>query len=131
MSPLKSPVKDRAETPKVHVNASANGNGSRGQRRTGRGATTTTTAQVADWVAQAQATNTWLIIVYHSVSATPTDANNVTPTQLDSQLAAIKASGVKVEGALSAHSPSPLRQRSKATLSNVCGWKSFNVKRSN
>jgi lipopolysaccharide transport system permease protein len=44
MSPLKSPVKDRVETPKVHVNASANGNGSRGQRRNGRGATTTTTA---------------------------------------------------------------------------------------
>jgi lipopolysaccharide transport system permease protein len=44
MSPLKSPVKDRAETPKVHVNSSANGNGSRGQRRNGRGATTTTTA---------------------------------------------------------------------------------------
>ena len=58
---------------------------------------TTTTAQVADWVQQAKNTNTWLIIVYHSVSATPTDSNNVTPTQLDSQLAAIKASGVTVE----------------------------------
>jgi len=59
--------------------------------------TTTTTAQVADWVKQAQTTNTWLILVYHSVSPTPTDENNVTPTQLDSQLAVIKASGVKVE----------------------------------
>jgi peptidoglycan/xylan/chitin deacetylase (PgdA/CDA1 family) len=59
--------------------------------------TTTTAAQVADWVKQAQATNTWLIIVYHSVSATPTDSNNVTPTDLDNQLAAIKASGVTVE----------------------------------
>jgi len=60
---------------------------------------TTTTAQVADWVKQAQATNTWLIIVYHSVD--PTGANgsiyNATPTQLDSQLSAIKTSGVAVE----------------------------------
>jgi ABC-2 type transport system permease protein len=46
MSPLKSPVKDRPETPKVTVNASANGNGngSRSQRRSGRGGTTTTTS---------------------------------------------------------------------------------------
>jgi lipopolysaccharide transport system permease protein len=44
MSPLKSPVKDRVETPKVTVNASVNGNGSRSQRRSGRGATTTTTS---------------------------------------------------------------------------------------
>lgn len=58
---------------------------------------TTTTAQVTDWVQQAQATNTWLIFVYHSVSATPTDDYNVTPTQLDSQLSAIKSSGVTVE----------------------------------
>ena len=58
---------------------------------------TTTTAQVADWVAQAQATHTWLILVYHSVSATPTDDYNVTPTNLNSQLAAIKSSGITVE----------------------------------
>ncbi len=63
---------------------------------------TTTTAQIADWVAQAQATNTWLILVYHSVDP---DVNstidggiyNVTPDQLNDQLAAIKASGVTVE----------------------------------
>jgi peptidoglycan/xylan/chitin deacetylase (PgdA/CDA1 family) len=63
---------------------------------------TTTTAQVADWVAQAQATNTWLIFVYHSVDPdTTSDIDggiyNVTPTQLTDQLAAIKASGVVVE----------------------------------
>jgi len=45
MSPLKqSPVKDRAETPKVHVNGNGNGNGSRAQRRTARSATTVTTS---------------------------------------------------------------------------------------
>ncbi|MGD0809093.1 MAG: ABC transporter permease [Acidimicrobiales bacterium] len=44
MSPLKSPVKDRAETPKVTVNASVDGNGSRSQRRSARSGTTTTTA---------------------------------------------------------------------------------------
>ena len=63
---------------------------------------TTTTAQVADWVAQAQATNTWLILVYHSVDSDTTSSvdggiYNVTPTQLDSQLAAIKSSGITVE----------------------------------
>ena len=60
---------------------------------------TTTTAQVADWVAQAQETNTWLVIVYHSVDPTGADGSiyNVTPTQLDAQLSAIQSSGVKVE----------------------------------
>jgi peptidoglycan/xylan/chitin deacetylase (PgdA/CDA1 family) len=58
---------------------------------------TTTTAQISSWIAEAQATNTWLILVYHSVSATPTDDNNVTPAQLSDQLAAIKASGITVE----------------------------------
>lgn len=60
---------------------------------------TTTTAQVADWVKQAQATNTWLVIVYHSVDPTGSNGSiyNVTPTQLDAQLSAIKTSGVAVE----------------------------------
>lgn len=58
---------------------------------------TTTTAQIADWVKQAQATNTWLVLVYHSVNpSTNSGIYNVTPTQLDSQLAAVKASGVAV-----------------------------------
>ncbi len=62
---------------------------------------TTTTAQVADWIAQAEATNTWLIFVYHSVdpdTTSPIDGGqyNVTPTQLNDQLAAIKASGITV-----------------------------------
>lgn len=63
---------------------------------------TTTTAQVADWVAQAKATNTWLILCYHSVDPNvnnPVDSGiyNITPTQLAPQLTAIKASGVVVE----------------------------------
>jgi peptidoglycan/xylan/chitin deacetylase (PgdA/CDA1 family) len=62
---------------------------------------TTTTAQVADWVAQAKATDTWLILVYHSVDNDPnplTDAGiyNITTTQFSDQLAAIKAAGVTV-----------------------------------
>lgn len=59
---------------------------------------TTTTAQVADWVKQAKATNTWLVLVYHSVDSTTGagDDFNVTPAQLDAQLAAIKASGLPV-----------------------------------
>jgi peptidoglycan/xylan/chitin deacetylase (PgdA/CDA1 family) len=64
--------------------------------------TTTTTAQIADWVAQAQATKTWLIFVYHGVDSdltNPVDGDEyaVTPTQLTAQMAAIKASGIPVE----------------------------------
>jgi uncharacterized repeat protein (TIGR02543 family) len=64
--------------------------------------TTTTTAQIADWVAQAQATNTWLIFVYHGVDANTTNAvdsdiYDVTPTELSAQMAVIKASGVTVD----------------------------------
>jgi uncharacterized repeat protein (TIGR02543 family) len=64
--------------------------------------TTTTTAQVADWVAQAQATKTWLILVYHGVDANtadPVDGDiyDVPPAQLGPQLAAIKASGITVD----------------------------------
>ena len=62
---------------------------------------TTTTAEVADCVAQAKATNTWLVLVYHSVDpdlTNPVDSGiyNITPTQLDAQLVAIKSSGVAV-----------------------------------
>lgn len=60
---------------------------------------TTTTAQVADWVKQAQATNTWLVLVYHSIEASATSSSeyNTTPTNLNSQLGAIKTSGITVE----------------------------------
>ncbi len=55
----------------------------------------TTTAQIADWVAQAQATKTWLVLVYHSVD-TSGNEYNITPTQLDNQLSVIKTSGITV-----------------------------------
>lgn len=63
---------------------------------------TTTTAEIANWVAQAKATNTWLVLTYHSVDPNTTNPAsgvqyNITPTQLDSQLAAIKSSGVTVK----------------------------------
>ena len=62
---------------------------------------TTTTAQVADWIKQAQATNTWLVLVYHSVDSNtknPVDEGiyNITPTQLTAQLSALKSSGATV-----------------------------------
>lgn len=56
----------------------------------------TTTAQISDWIAQAQATKTWLVLVYHAVDPNDTSDYNVTPAHLDSQLAAIKNSGMPV-----------------------------------
>jgi peptidoglycan/xylan/chitin deacetylase (PgdA/CDA1 family) len=56
---------------------------------------TTTAQQVADWVAQAEATNTWLILVYHRIANDPGQYDN-TIADFTSQLAAIKASGIKV-----------------------------------
>ena len=57
----------------------------------------TSTEQVADWVKQAQATNTWLVLVYHSIDPNPTSIYSSTPAQLDAQLGAIKASGIVVK----------------------------------
>jgi len=59
---------------------------------------TTTTAQVSDWLRQAARTRTWLVLVYHSVISPQSGAGiyNVTRRQLDSELAAIKASGLSV-----------------------------------
>jgi peptidoglycan/xylan/chitin deacetylase (PgdA/CDA1 family) len=57
---------------------------------------TTTTDQVADWVAQAQATHTWLVLVYHSIDPVDNGDYSTTPAQLDSQLAAIKNSNIPV-----------------------------------
>ncbi|NTW61567.1 polysaccharide deacetylase family protein, partial [Candidatus Saccharibacteria bacterium] len=59
----------------------------------------TTDAQIADWLAQAKATNTWLVLVYHSVDVTDSmgvGEYNITPAQFDSQLSAIKSSGITV-----------------------------------
>lgn len=58
---------------------------------------TTTAAEVAGWVAQAQATNTWLVLVYHEVGTTNEDPTySVTPAALDAQLNVIKQSGIAV-----------------------------------
>lgn len=61
----------------------------------------TSPEQIADWIKQAQATNTWLILVYHSVEPDQTTSIggslfNVTPDVLDSHLKVIKASGIHV-----------------------------------
>ncbi len=59
----------------------------------------TTTAQIMDWVNQAVAQHTWLVLVYHAVDSNTSipDANwNTLPTDLDAQLAGIKASGAAV-----------------------------------
>jgi len=57
---------------------------------------TTTPAQVAAWVAHAQATNTWLVLVYHQVDNSG-DEYSVTPANLNAELAALKASNVSVK----------------------------------
>jgi peptidoglycan/xylan/chitin deacetylase (PgdA/CDA1 family) len=57
---------------------------------------TTTPAQVAAWVAKAKADKTWLVLVYHAV-VNGGDAYSVTPVNLDTELANIKASGVSVK----------------------------------
>ena len=59
---------------------------------------TTTAAQVKAWVAQAQATNTWLVLVYHQINpSTATGTYNTYPADFDAQMAAIKNSGVTVK----------------------------------
>jgi peptidoglycan/xylan/chitin deacetylase (PgdA/CDA1 family) len=59
---------------------------------------TTTVADIQGWIAEAQATNTWLILVYHQVDpSTSAGLYNTYPADLDNQLAAIKASGIAVE----------------------------------
>lgn len=59
---------------------------------------TTTPADVQAWVAQAQADQSWLVIVYHEVTATAEDPTYaVTPANLDAELNIIKQSGVTVK----------------------------------
>jgi peptidoglycan/xylan/chitin deacetylase (PgdA/CDA1 family) len=60
---------------------------------------TTTAADVASWIQQAQADNTWLILTYHRVVATAADAGpyDTDAATFKAQLDAIKASGITVE----------------------------------
>lgn len=59
---------------------------------------TTTTADIQSWLVEAKATNTWLILVYHQVDpALSAGEYNTYPSDFDSQMSAIKASGLPVE----------------------------------
>ncbi len=61
---------------------------------------TTTLAQVQSWIQQAQATNTWLVLVYHQVDSSlnkTTEPYNTYQSDLDSQLAYLKSTGIAVE----------------------------------
>lgn len=57
---------------------------------------TTTVADVQQWIDAAKQGHKWLVIAYHQVVATPTDAYGTTPETLDAQLAAIRDSGLRV-----------------------------------
>lgn len=57
---------------------------------------TTSANQVASWIAQAQADNTWLVLVYHRVASNPGPYDSYT-TDFAQQLAAIQASGITVK----------------------------------
>lgn len=59
--------------------------------------TATTPADVAAWVARAKVDKTWLVLVYHSVDSGNGADYTVTSTDLDSELANIKASGIPVK----------------------------------
>lgn len=59
---------------------------------------TTTPADVQNWVNQAMANKTWLVIVYHEVDAAAEDPTYaVTPANLDAELNIVKQSGVTVK----------------------------------
>jgi peptidoglycan/xylan/chitin deacetylase (PgdA/CDA1 family) len=59
---------------------------------------TTTLAQVQGWIAEAQATNTWLVLVYHEVNPdSSAGLYNTYPADFDAQMSAIKNSGIAVE----------------------------------
>ncbi len=60
----------------------------------------TSVAQINAWLSAAKSQKTWLVLVYHATDPDTTipDANwNTTPTELDAQFAAIKASGIAVK----------------------------------
>ena len=59
---------------------------------------TTTLADVQSWIAEAQATDTWLILVYHQIDpSTTVGLYNTYPTDFDAQMSAVKNSGIAVE----------------------------------
>lgn len=62
---------------------------------------TTPISQVEQWIQQAQATNTWLVLVYHQVDPTLTDETaqpyNTYPGDLDAELAYLQSTHIAVE----------------------------------
>lgn len=57
----------------------------------------TSLAQYQAWIAQAQATNTWLILVYHDVTSLNPSPYGSYTTDFQKQMTALKASGVTVK----------------------------------
>jgi peptidoglycan/xylan/chitin deacetylase (PgdA/CDA1 family) len=58
---------------------------------------TTSANQITSWIQQAQANNTWLILVYHRVASSDIGPYDTPVSAFPSHLAAIKASGIAVE----------------------------------
>ncbi|HEY6794849.1 MAG TPA: polysaccharide deacetylase family protein [Kineosporiaceae bacterium] len=57
---------------------------------------TTTVAQVDQWLAQAKAANSWLILCFHGVSdGRPNETYNVSISQFTGMMAAVKESGLR------------------------------------
>jgi peptidoglycan/xylan/chitin deacetylase (PgdA/CDA1 family) len=57
---------------------------------------TTTAEQVAAWIAKAQATKTWLILVYHRIGTNPEDYDS-TPAMFQQHVQKIIASGITIK----------------------------------
>lgn len=57
---------------------------------------TTTIAEVEAWAAQAAASRSWLILVYHAVADPPPDVYDTTPANLSAHLAAVARKGLPV-----------------------------------
>ena len=58
---------------------------------------TTSLDTVKQWIADAQAKNTWLILCYHGVNeGKPDETYNVSPATFAAQLAAVKTAGIPV-----------------------------------
>jgi hypothetical protein len=50
---------------------------------------------VAGWIANAQAADAWLILLYHNIITSP-DTYDTTPTELSQHLDAAQAAGIAV-----------------------------------
>lgn len=62
---------------------------------------TTTLADVKSWITQAQTDHSWLVLVYHGITTTPSSDEEaqfaITPTQFKQQMSALKTSGITVK----------------------------------